>query len=174
MKKQANHKPTREEGEFYLEVDGEKISVSESVYRAVKRPAWTEHKRKEREKRCRIDGHRCTQKCSECDRQKDGAPLSLEKFRESGYKPGESESTEDIVLQLLLLEKLAEELRRLAPTDELILRLFGDGKSEREISQILKERAQTNSSIQGLSQKSVNLHKTSLFALLREKLKDYR
>jgi len=70
--------------------------------------------------------------------------------------------------------KLNEELERLAHTDELILRLFGNGMSEREISKALKERSQNDSSIQGLSQKSVNLHKISLFTMLREKLKDYR
>jgi len=52
----------------YIEIDGQQIPVSEEVYRAYKRQLWAEHKRKEREKRCRDEkGNRCTRDCSTCD-----------------------------------------------------------------------------------------------------------
>jgi len=162
--------------QYYLTIEGQEVPVTEKVYRAYKRPDWAEHKRRERAKRCiGENGHRCTGDCSKCDQQKNGAPLSLDALEDtSGNQPPTSEDVAEIVMYSFLLEKLNEELERLAPTDELILRLFGNGMSEREISKALKERSQNDSSIQGLSQKSVNLHKISLFTMLREKLKDYR
>lgn len=162
--------------QYYLTIDGEDVPVSEEVYRAYKRPVWTEHKRQERSRRCiGENGHRCSGNCSKCDRQKNGAPLSLETLEDtSGNLLPTNEDVAEIVMYHLLLEKLYEELDKLAPTDELILRLFSYGKSEREIAQILKERSQSNPAIKPLSQKSVNLHKTCLFATLRERLKDYR
>lgn len=175
MSKKENQQSIKQR-QYYLTIEGQDVPVSEEVYRAVKRPEWAEHKRRERAKRCiGENGHRCTDDCSKCDRQKNGTALSLDALEDaSGNQPPTSEDVAEIVMYSLLLEKLYEELDKLTPTDELILRLFGDGKSEREISRILKERSQTDSSIQGLSQKSVNLHKTSLFTLLLEKLKDYR
>lgn len=162
--------------QYYLTIEGQEVPVTEKVYRCFKRPEWAEHKRRERAKRCiGENGHRCTGDCSKCDRQKDGAPLSLDALEDaSGNQPPTSEDVAEIVMYSLLLEKLYEELDKLTPTDGLILRLFGNGMSEREISKALKERSQNDSSIRGLSQKSVNLHKISLFTMLREKLKDYR
>ena len=175
MKKNVNQKSITQK-QYYLTIEGQEVPVTEEVYRAYKRPDWTEHKRRERAKRCTGEnGHRCTGDCSKCDRQKNGAPLSLDALDDaSDYLPPTSDDVAEIVMYSLLLEKLYEELDKLVPTDRLILRLFSHGKSEREISQILKDRSQTDSSIRGLSQKSVNLRKTSLFATLREKLKDYR
>jgi len=42
----------------YIEIDGQQIPVTEESYRVYKRPAWAEHKRKEREKRCVISNSR--------------------------------------------------------------------------------------------------------------------
>lgn len=175
MSKKENQKLITQK-QYCLTVEGQDIPVSEEVYRCFKRPEWAEHKRKERAKRCIGDnGHRCTGDCSKCDRQKNGAPLSLETLEDASGNPlPTNEDVAEIVMYSLLLEKLYEELDKLAPTDELILRLFSHGKSEREIAQILRERSQSNPAIKPLSQKSVNLHKTSLFATLREQLKDYR
>ena len=51
----------------YIYIDGEKIPVTEEVYRTYKRPIWREHKRQERERENGI------------------TPLSLERFAEDGY-----------------------------------------------------------------------------------------
>ncbi len=45
----------------YIPIDGQQIPVTENVYRANRRPAWAEHKRKEREKRCVISNGRAAQ-----------------------------------------------------------------------------------------------------------------
>lgn len=175
MKTEANQKSTNQK-QYYLTVDGQYVPVSEEVYRAYKRPEWAEHQRKERAKRCTGEnGHRCMGDCSKCDRQKTGAPLSLESLRdESGYETAATEDVADAVMYSILLEKLYEELDKLAPTDSLILRLFSIGKTEREIANILAKRSETDPDIRKMSQKTVNNHKTSLFAMLREALKDYR
>ena len=163
---------------FYLTIDGQDIPVSEAVYRAYKRPEWAERKRKEREKKCRgAGGSRCTGKCDSCLYYMDGkhgGTVSLDGLAESGYEHPAADDVADVVARLMLLEKLHEELKSLAPTDELIMQLVSEGVSEREISRILKETAKTDTSIKGLSQKSVNLHKANLFAMLREVLEDYR
>ena len=33
--------------EFFIVIDGEKVPISEEVYRAFKRPLWTERKRRQ-------------------------------------------------------------------------------------------------------------------------------
>lgn len=175
MKKDANQQSINQR-QYYLTIDGENIPVTEEVYRAYKRPDWAEHKRRERSKRCQGEnGHRCTGDCSKCKFSKSGGTLSLDSLMdEDGYQAASSEDVAEIVMYGLLLEKLYEELDKLAPTDELILRLFSYGKSEREIAEILKSRSETDPSIVKMSQKTVNNHKNALFAMLREKLKDYR
>ena len=61
----------------FIDIDGEQVPVTEEVYRAYKRPLWGEHKRKEREKRCRDErGNRCTGDCSKCDKERTGSVLS--------------------------------------------------------------------------------------------------
>lgn len=163
---------------FYLTIGGQDIPVSEEVYRAYKRPEWAERKRKGREKKCQgAGGSRCTGDCSACPYYMDGkhgGTVSLDGLAESGYEYPAADDVADVVMGFMLLDKLREELQRLAPTDKLIMQLVSKGVTEREISRILKDVAKTDTSIKGLSQKSVNLHKTNLFAMLREALADYR
>jgi len=49
MKNNENQETKKER---YIKINGKEIPVTEEVYRAYKQPAWAEHKRKEREKRC--------------------------------------------------------------------------------------------------------------------------
>lgn len=164
--------------QYYLTINGERVPVTEAIYRTVKRPQWAEHKRTKRSKRCRVTkGHRCNDNCENCQFYmdgKNGGTLSLDSLADNGYEIPATDDVADVVMYSLLLEKLYEELNKLAPTDTLILRLFSTGKSEREIAEELKARSEVDSSIQKMSQKTVNNHKTSLFSMLREKLKDYR
>ena len=71
----------------YIELDGKQIPVTEEeAYHAYKRPLWAEHKRKETEKRCHDDnGNRCISDCSQCDKQRTGSVLSLDKLTSVGY-----------------------------------------------------------------------------------------
>lgn len=160
MKINGNQQTTTEP---YLKVNGQKLPVTEEVYRAYKRPAWAEHKRKEREKRCRVEnGNRCTADCSKCDKQRTGIVLSLDKFTEEGFEAVAPFDLAELVADKLLLEELYAALEELDPDNRRIMQLFSIGKSEREIATDI-----------GLSQKAVNKRKNKLFTQLYERLKSY-
>lgn len=145
----------------FIEIEGNQVPVTEEVYRAYKRPEWAEHKRKEREKRCvGANGSRCTEDCSNCDKQRTGSVLSLESlFEERGIEQADTVDIAELIADRMLLEELYAALEELTPDNRRIIELFGTGKSEREIAAEF-----------GLSQKAVNKRKTKSFALLRERL----
>lgn len=149
----------------YIPIDGQQILVNENVYRADRRPAWAEHKRKEREKRCVMSNgrggtRRCTDDCSKCDKQRTGSILSLDKFSDDGFEIADAVDLAELVADKLLFEELSTALEELDPDNRRIMELFSIGKSEREIAAGI-----------GLSQKAINKRKTKLFAQLRERLK---
>jgi RNA polymerase sigma factor (sigma-70 family) len=161
MSNSDNQKSTKE---YYLPIDGQEIQVTEEVYRAYKRPAWAEHKRKEREKRCRDEkGNRCTKDCSKCDKQRSGSVLSLDKLAEEGFEVAESFDMADLVADKLLLEELAAALNELDPQNRRIAELYSEGLPEREIATQV-----------GLSQRTVNKRKHKIFDQLRQQLTNYQ
>lgn len=134
----------------YIEIDGQQIPVTEDVYRAFKRPAWAEHKRKEREKRCRDEnGNRCTNDCSKCKKQRTGSVLSLDKFTDEGFEVADTVDLNELIADKLLFEELYAAFEELDPDNRRIMELFSVGKSEREIAADI-----------GLSQKAINKRKT--------------
>lgn len=156
-----------------IEIDGQKIPVSEEIYRAYKRPLWAEHKRKERAKRCcNENGNRCTKSCRKCDSERADNELppiertfdvlSLDRFSEDGFEAPDTYDLAELVADQLLLEELYTALDELDPENRRIMKLFSFGKSEREIAADI-----------GLSQKGVNKRKARLLALLRERLKNF-
>lgn len=150
--------------QFYIEIDGQQIPVNEEVYRAYKRPAWAEHKRKEREKLCRDEnGNRCTGDCSKCKKQRTGSVLSLDRFTDEGFEVADAVDMVELIAEKLLFEELYAALEELDPDNRRIMELFSIGKNEREIATDI-----------GLSQKAINKRKTKLFSQLRERLKDFR
>lgn len=147
----------------YLEIDGEQIPVTEEVYRAYKRPLWAEHKRKEREKRCRnANGYRCTNDCSQCDKQRTGSVLSLDKLTEDGFDIADPNDFAQAIENSFILEALHDAVDKLESLDHQIIELFCAGQSEREIGAVV-----------GMSQKGVNKRKARIFADLRDHLKDF-
>lgn len=150
-----------------IEIDGKEVPVTEEVYRAYKRPAWAEHKRQEREKRCLISNgkggtKRCMEDCSTCEKQRTGSVLSLDKFSADGFDVSDSLDIDELVEDKLLLEELFSALDELDPENRRIVELFSTGKTEREISDYI-----------GRSQKTINNRKLKIFAQLRELLKDW-
>lgn len=151
------------ENQRFIEIDGQRIPVTEEVYRAYKRPLWAEHKRKEREKRCRdSQGTRCTGDCSECDKQRTGSILSLDKLSMDGFDASDPADFTQLLEDELMLEELHIALDALDALDRKIIDLFAAGKSEREIAAVV-----------GLSQKGVNKRKTRIFSDLRQRLKSF-
>ncbi len=156
--------------QYFIEIDGEQVPVSEEVYRAYKQPLWAEHKRKERSKRCQISNgrgglKRCEEDCSKCPHQKNGSVLSLDCFEETGYLPADTAAVDpqQIIEDALLLEALWDAVAELEPDSQTIIKLFSEGATEREIADAVN-----------LSQKAINKRKSKLFALLYERLKDFQ
>jgi len=120
------------EKQWYIEIDGEQIPVTEDVYRAYKRPLWAEHKRKERAKRCRDEnGFRCTRDCKTCPKLRDGGDLSLDKFSDDGFDIADSIDMAELVADKLLLEQLVAALDDLEPDERsLIDALFYHDRTE--------------------------------------------
>lgn len=149
--------------QFYIEIDGEQIPVTEEVYRAYKRPLWAEQKRNERAKRCRkADGNRCTEDCSQCGKQRTGSILSLDKLAEDGFDIADPTDFTQLIEDEVVIEALHNAMDELDPLDRQIVDLFSAGKSEREIAAVV-----------GMSQKGVNKRKLRIFTELRERLKSF-
>lgn len=150
--------------QHFIEIEGQKIPVTEEVYQAYMRPVWAEQKRSEREKRCRDEnGNRCTKDCSTCSKTRLGTPYSLDSFREDfGFEPVDKTDVEELVADKLLLDELFDILNELDPGSRRIIELYSIGLSEREIATEV-----------GISQKAVNKRKNKLFTLLQEKLKNF-
>ena len=129
------------EKEFYIIIDGEKVQVTEEVYRAFKRPAWAERKRR----MIRADMER-----------------SLDLFLESGFDiPSDAALVDEIVEDRWMIDSLSNALHELT-TDErsLIDALFYQEKSEREIANEI-----------GISSVAVHKRKHKILEKLHEMMK---
>ena len=90
--------------------------------------------------------------------------VSADKLRnEFELEPEVDYNLEEVVLKKELLEALRRELAALQDIDRTILLMATNGSSEAAIGEIV-----------GLSQKAVNKRKHKLYALLQDRLKDYR
>lgn len=152
--------------EYYIDVNGEKILVTEEVYRAYYRPVWVEHKREERRRKCRLpNGTRCNKKCSECTMMKNGSDLSLDSLDEDiGFEPQSDYDVASTFEKRELLQRLHTVLDELEDIDREILKLrYYESKSEREIATIVGFK----------SHKSVSKRLNKALTFLRDKLKDF-
>jgi len=97
---------------YYLTMkDGTKVPVTEEVYRAYKRPAWKEHKRRI----VRAEYER-----------------SLERLEEDHVPIETNEAFEDIVTDKILIETL---LAALTPEERFVIdEIYFNGKTERELA----------------------------------------
>ncbi|MFC5543312.1 hypothetical protein ACFPOH_16500 [Ureibacillus suwonensis] len=106
--------------EYYILIDGEKVPVSEEVYRAFKRPVWAEKKRRQRE-------------------QENGTtPLSLDAFTKAGLNiPSDQALIDEIVEDKLLLDMLFEALATLTDDERnLIDALYFNEQTIREYARL--------------------------------------
>ncbi len=141
---------------YYIEIDDQKIPVTEAVYRAYKRPAWKEKKTKQRQRAKGTGGPDCTKAVG-------AAPLSIDRMLDDGLDlPESGSSLEDTVIMNILIKELWKALAQLAPKDRQILELFGDGLSDRKISAEID-----------MPQTTVSYRRKVLLKTLREQLKDY-
>lgn len=151
--------------EYFITVNGEKVPVTEEVYREYWCPVWRRRKQQERAQRCRIEhGKRCTGDCNRCPHEKNGSVLSLDEFAAvDGYEPSDNIDLADLVAHKVLLEQLDLALGELSETDRKIIVLHLNGHTERDIAGRV-----------GLAQKTVNNHKNAALTMLRERLSKFR
>jgi len=125
---------------FYIRIGDEQVLVSEEVYRAYKRPAWAERKRRE----------------VRAERE-----LSLERFAADGFDmPSDDPLVEDVVADKLSLDMLVSALDELTADERgLIDALFFEDKSEREVAAEI-----------GLSKTGVHKQKTRILEKLKKLL----
>lgn len=141
-----------ENKEFYLVIKGEKIIVSEEVYRAYKSSDRAERKRKQRMWRCRIKREkginnqwkRCQGNCEECQfKQQKMSDVSLDALKEEGFD-GVDESL-DVEANFIareerkeMYQKLKQAISSLKPVQrEIIKMIYVEGKSQKEVAKEL-------------------------------------
>lgn len=152
-----NYELNNEELTYYIEIDDQKIPVTEAVYRAYKRPVWKEKKTRQRQRAKGTGGPDCTKAVG-------ATPLSIDRMLEDGLDlPENGSSLEDMVIMNSMIEELRKALAQLAPKDRQILELFSDGLSDRKISAEID-----------MPQTTVSYRRKILMKALREQLKDYR
>ena len=141
-----------ENKEFYLVIKGEKIIVSEEVYRAYKSSDRAERKPKQRLWRCRIKREnginnqwkRCQGNCEACQlKQQKMSDVSLYALKEEGFD-GVDESL-DVEANFIareerkpMYQKLKQAISSLKPVQrEIIKMIYVEGKSQKEVAKEL-------------------------------------
>ena len=119
--------------EYFIVIDGEKVPVSEEVYRAFKRPAWTERKRRQ----VRADRER-----------------SLDVFMDNGLDiPSQDALVDEIVEDKLMLDMLFAALTELTEASSKVEeRKVESSKTERDNFELdrdkVVERGKENSKVE--------------------------
>lgn len=159
---------------YYVEIENEQL------YHELMRPIWQEEKAFQRSKKCAVSNEngkliRCNGNCSACPHTKSGTPISIDAMEETGgfrstqdgvHRQQDSAtyaaSTEDIVMDAMLLEALWHHIGELSEENQTIITMFSEGASEREIAEAI-----------GMSQKGVNKRKKAIFEVLKNNLQDF-
>lgn len=100
-----------EEKKYYVTIKGEKVEVTEEVYRAYVRPIRAEQRRKRREWKCRVRGPkgnliRCPHDCKTCEyalagKNATGNMLSLDGIKAAGIEIEDR----DLDIEAMFIEK---------------------------------------------------------------------
>lgn len=139
-----------EKKEFYIIIKGEKVIVSEEVYRAYIRPLRAERLRKLRAWKCQVKGKkgnlvRCQEDCNKCPyalagNNATGNTLSLDGFKEDGVEIVDR----SVDLEISYIEneewtsnqeRLHKAILQLTPRQqEMVQMIYYEGKTEQEIA----------------------------------------
>ena len=143
---------TKEQKQFYVTVNGQKVEVSEEVYRAYVRPIRAQQRAKRRNWRCIVLAEkyglvRCKEDCNQCPyalqgNVPTGNETSLDKLCEAGF---DAPSSGDIEADLIESEergeqsaKLHDAIKQLNKRQQyLIIEFYFNGKTHTEISRVL-------------------------------------
>ena len=140
---------TKEQKKFYVTVNGQKVEVSEEVYRAYIRPVRAQQRAERRNWRCVLKADkyglvRCKKDCGQCPYALQGnAPTgnetSLDILREAGFDaPSSIDMEADLIESEERIEqagKLHEAISKLNERQQQLIReLFFNGKTQQEIA----------------------------------------
>ena len=154
-----------EKNVFWVTIGGEKVYVSEDIYRAYVRPVRNEQRNNLRRARCRIGATRCQGDCSQCKNYKTGKPLSIDALMEEDGMdiPDSRPLVEDLIEQKLLIDALYEAIDRLPEKEKKAVLLFRDEATESEIGNVI-----------GMTQQGAGKLLDRVWKKLAEELKEYR
>lgn len=126
--------------EYFIEINGEQIPVTEEVYYAFKRPAWRERKSRQ---------------------ARSGREVSIESFVAEGFEiPSKDKPVDEIVGGRQMLDMLNAAIEELSDDERyLIDAIFYQNKSERKIASEL-----------GISQPAVHKRRDRILEMLKKLL----
>ena len=166
----------REQKEYYLMVKGQKVIVSEEVYRAYIQPVRAEQQQRKREKRCILEKvvngkkilFRCKGKCSICEKflegnKNIGIAASFDELVSNGFDM--QDVTIDLQEDYIRKESAAELyelIQKLSPhQQEIIKAVYFDGESQQNVANRM-----------GITRKAVNNSLVRALATLKKFLKN--
>ena len=157
------------EKNYYLIIDGEKVIVTEEIYRAYMRPEWREDRNKRNRLRCRdAKGVRCKKDCEECDVARfsfwaSGSDFSLENLaaQESCVLPVLPDPIDEVILNEALTE-LKKIVSELDEDDLVIVRTIMNGTSKKDSARLLN-----------ITPASYNYREKRLLNKIRKKMQDF-
>ena len=113
---------TKEQKQYYITVKGQKVPVSEEVYRAYVRPVEASEREERRNSKCLVKGERsglvrCKEDCSKCPyymagNKLLGGKLSLDGLIDQGYEESSGEDIESEVIERQEKNKRTEALHK--------------------------------------------------------------
>ena len=113
---------TKEQKQYYITVKGQKVPVSEEVYRAYVRPVEASEREERRNSKCLVKGERsglvrCKEDCSKCPYHMAGnkllgGKLSLDGLIDQGYEESSGEDIESEVIERQEKNKRTEALHK--------------------------------------------------------------
>ena len=157
------------EKEYYLYVNGEKLVVTEEVYRAYMQPVWREEKNNYNRARCRDGkGVRCKGECSHCEFMNvracsNGLDTSFEYLAANECPELESDyNLEDSLITKEMIKRMNEEIDKLSSEETKIIELIKSGISGNKCAELL-----------GISARMFNYKKNKIFEKIRKNLSDF-
>jgi len=146
------------------------IPCTEEYFHWYRNEQRNERRRKDTESRCMVPSEKfglvkCREDCSVCPHVRTGFPISMDymydnyefEFADGSYEAEQHKESEQH--QANLVCSLVDELET---TDQLIIKLFNEGKTDAAIAEIVKK-----------SRSMVQMRRVQLINLLKEKIKKY-
>lgn len=167
----------KETKQYYIKVKGQKVDVTEEVYRAYVRPVNASQRAARRNGKCLVKGKRsglvrCTKDCSQCPyytvgNKMLGGVLSLDAFAAFGYdKPSDVDIENEVSEKMEHSERISalySAIEYLTEQQKLVIKeLFFNGKTQQKVAEQL-----------GISQQAVSSILDRALASLKKNLKKF-